>query len=170
MVIKMTEDRDWMRRMAELEDGCCVSAGGLPATLGMLQAPEQKQEQQHSFDTRRVALARFVEFSRRKLRLSVEAFASRAGVESSEVLQLEDSDAEASEPRVVFAIAKFLDADSSKLMELAGHLNSRDERLSQEAVRFAAWSQGAEPLSEDEERILGEFARVVISATNRANR
>jgi transcriptional regulator with XRE-family HTH domain len=166
MTIKMTEDQDWMRRMAELEADCCVSAGGLPATLGMLRPPaEQPQHQPTTFDTRRVALARFVEFSRRKLNLTVDEFSQRAGVDAAEVLQMEDSDALAPEPRVIFAIAAFLRSDATKLMELAGHIRSRDERLGQEAVRFAAWTQGAEPLSRDEERFLGEFARVVVSAS-----
>lgn len=165
MTIKMTEDQDWMRHMAELEEGCCVSAGGLPATLGMLRPPVEPPTQPSPFDTRRVALARFVEFSRRKLSLTVDVFAQRAGVDAAEILQMEDSDAAAPEPRVVFAIASYLRADASKLMELAGHVRPRDERLGQEAVRFAAWTQGAEPLSRDEERILGEFARVVVSAS-----
>lgn len=164
--MKMTEDREWMRRMAELEEGCCVSAGGLPATLGMLNSPEHRPEPPAAFDTRRVALARFVELSRRKLRMSVEKFAASAGLGSSEVLQLEDSDAPAPEPRVVFAVAMFLQADAPKLMELAGHIRPRDEKLNQEAVRFAACSQGAEPLTRDEERVLGEFARIVVAATD----
>jgi transcriptional regulator with XRE-family HTH domain len=164
--MKMTEDRDWMRRMAELEEGCCVSAGGLPAALGMLSAPDHHPQPPAPFDTRRVALARFVELSRRKLRLSVESFAAKAGLDATEVLQSEDSDAPAPEPRVIFALATFLRADATKLMELAGHVRPRDEKLNQEAVRFAACSQGAEPLTRDEERILGEFARVVVTATD----
>ncbi|MCB9858804.1 MAG: helix-turn-helix domain-containing protein [Phycisphaerales bacterium] len=166
MKTEMTKSLDWMRQMAKLEEGCCVSAGGLPATAGMLRPAEGRQEGQPSFDPRRVALARFVELSRRKLRLSVEDFAGRADVDPSEVLQIEDSDAPPSEPRVVFAIAQLLQADAKKLMELAGHVTSRDEQLGREAVRFAAWSQGAEPLTQDEERILGEFARVVVAATD----
>lgn len=168
MTIKMTEDQEWMRRMAELEEGCCVSAGGLPAALGMLRPPEEKPQQPAPFDTRRVALARFVELSRRKLGLSVETFAQRAQVDLAEVLQVEDGDATAPEPRVVFAVANFLSADPNKLMELAGHIRPRDEGLGREAVRFAAWTQGAEPLSRDEERILGEFARVVVTASERS--
>lgn len=168
MTIKMTEDQEWMRRMAELEEGCCVSAGGLPAALGMLRPPAEQPQQSAVFDTRRVALARFVEWSRRKLGLTVESFAQQSNLDAADVLQIEDSDAAAPEPRVVFAVAGFLKADAKKLMELAGHVVPRDERLGQEAVRFAAWTQGAEPLSRDEERILGEFARVVVSATERS--
>lgn len=165
--MKMNRDREWLRKMAELEDGCCVSAGGLPAQMGMLEPPRTDREQPVAFDARRVALARFVEFSRRKSRLSVEQFASRANLDVAEVLQVEDADAAAPEPRVIFTIACFLKADPRKLMELAGHVTPRDAKLQDEAMRFAAWSQGSEPLSQEEDRILGAFARVIVEASDR---
>lgn len=165
--MKMNQTPEWLQKMAELEDGCCVSAGGLPAQMGMLQPPRTDREQPVAFDARRIALARFVEFSRRKSRLSVEQFASRANLDVAEVLQAEDADAAAPEPRVVFAVASFLRVDPRKLMELAGHITPRDAKLQDEAVRFAAWSQGNEPLSSEEERILSQFARVIVEASDR---
>ena len=41
-------------------------------------------------------------------------------------------------------------------------------RWIREAVRFAACSQGSKPLSNDEERILREFVRVVLETNERS--
>jgi transcriptional regulator with XRE-family HTH domain len=166
---------EFVRRMFEADDGC-VSVGGLAHRVGMLRGQREESprlplvegHKGSEFDTRRVALAKFVEFSRRQRSLSVEAFAAKAAVDPAEVLQAEDEDAPSPEPRAIFAIAAFLRADASKLMELAGHVTPRDENLGKEAVRFAAWSHGSAPLSEEEQRILCEFARVVVQASERS--
>lgn len=169
-------------RTAFLEDAFsteegCLSAGGLAHELGMLQTPapdrtdrserSSSQPDERDFDPLRVALSRFVEFSRRKRKLSVSTFADKAGVEIDEVLQIEDEDAPAPEPRVIFSIAAFLKADATKLMELAGHLKPRGSPLGEEAIRFAAWAQGSKPLSKDEEKILRAFAKVVVESDER---
>lgn len=168
--LEFPKNRDaLLRRAFEAKDGC-VSVGGLAHRLDMLRAPATASSdtgKDEVFDTRRVALGKYVEFSRRFKGLSVEAFAAKANVDPAEVLQTEDIDAPAPEPRVIFALAAYLKADSTKLMELAGHLTQRDEKLGEEAIRFAAWSQGSKPLSKDEEKILAAFARVVVGATDR---
>lgn len=173
--LEFPKDREaFVRRAIEAEDGC-LSVGGLAHRLGMLRSQPDggtplpaEPPKGGEFDTRRVAFAKFVEFSRRQRGMSVEAFAAKASVDASEVLQAEDEDAPSPEPRVVFAIAAFLRADAAKLMELAGHVTPRDENLGKEAVRFAAWSHGSAPLSKEEQRILGEFARVVVQSSERS--
>lgn len=161
----------FLNRAFEASDGC-ISAGGLAHRLNMLGEQgsaegDTRRSDKGEFDARRLALGKFVEFSRRQKGLSVEDFAAKAGVDVGEVLQAEDEDAPSPEPRVIFAIAAFLRADSTKLMELAGHVTLRDETLDREAVRFAAWSHGSKPLSKEEERILREFARVIVESTDR---
>jgi transcriptional regulator with XRE-family HTH domain len=167
-------DRDaLLQRAFEANDGC-VSVGGLAHELGMLEMPPAPDDRrgapaskaEHEFNALRVALSRYVEFSRRMHKLSVEAFAAKAGIELDEVLQVEDEDALAPEPRVIFSIAAFLKADANKLMELAGHIQRRSESLGKEAVKFAAWSQGSEPLSRDEEKILRAFTEVVVESSD----
>ncbi len=168
-------DRDALLQRAFAADDGCVSVGGLAHELGMLDAPPAADDRrglvtsrtEHEFNALRIALSRFVELSRRKYKLSVEAFAAKAGIELDEVLQIEDEDAPAPEPRVIFSIAAFLKADANKLMELAGHIQRRSESLGVEAVRFAAWSQGSKPLSRDEEKILQAFTEVVVEASDR---
>lgn len=166
-----TGDRDaLLQRAFEADDGC-VSVGGLAHELGMLEMPPVPtipgaSKAEHEFNALRVALSRYVELSRRKLKLSVEAFAGKAGLELDEVLQAEDEDAPAPEPRVILSIAAFLRADANKLMELAGHTQRRDASLGREAVKFAAWSQGSKPLSRDEERILRAFTEVIVESSN----
>lgn len=166
---------EFVRRAFEADDGC-VSVGGLAHRLGMLYGQGDETAglaatDGHTggeFDTRRVALAKFVELSRRQRGLSVEAFAAGAAVDLTDVLQAEDEDAAAPEPHVIWALAAFLQADPSKLMELAGHVIPRDDKLGKEAVRFAAWSHGSAPLSNEEQRVLSEFARVVVQTPARS--
>lgn len=157
--MKRMNDHEWIRRMAEKEDGAIISAGGLAADAGMLRAgvPSFGED----FSTRRMALARFVEFSRRRLNLSVEAFAAQVGIQPLEALQLEDEDAAAPEAPAIFAVAAFLHADAAKLMELAGHVRPSDSKLAEEATRFAAWTQPTSPLSREEEQVLEHFSRAV---------
>lgn len=164
-----------LERAFAAEDGC-VSVGGLAHRFGMLrgampgpgasQVPEVGKAP--DFDARRLALAKFVELSRRGWCMTVEQFANAVGVDPEEILQAEDEDALSPEPRVVFALAKSLAADAGKLMELAGHVVAKDEAFDREAIRFAAWSRGSEPLSTDEQRILSEFAKVVVQRTDRS--
>lgn len=160
---------EFVERATAEADGC-VSAGGLAYKPGMLERPEVSAAPtpESRFDTLRVALARYIEFSRRNRGMTVEAFATRSGVDITEIIQLEDGDAPAPEPRVVFAIAGYLKADPAKLMELAGHVKLRDAKLGQEAVRFAAWSQCSQPLSKQEEEFLQAFARVVVESSERS--
>lgn len=173
--LQFPKDRDaFLNRAFEASDGYIV-AGGLAHRLNMLgkngegdsAEPQAHRNEPGEFDTRRLALAKFVEFSRRLKGLSIEAFAAKAKVDIGDVLQVEDEDAPSPEPRAIYAIAQYLRADSRKLMVLAGHVMLRDETLDREAVRFAAWSHGSEPLSKDEEKILREFARVVVESTDR---
>lgn len=157
--MKRMNSQEWIRQMAAKEDNATLSAGGLAADAGMLGG--RRDEATEGFSTHRIALARYIEFSRRRLHLSVEAFAAQAGIRPSEALQLEDEDAAAPEPPVIFAVAAFLHADAAKLMELAGHVRPRDSKLGEEAMRFAALSQPSRPLSSEEERVLEHFSRAV---------
>src|SRR5690606_13310799 len=110
---------------AEAEDNAIISAGGLAADAGMLRDHRAYGE----VSPQRLALARYIEFSRRRMNLSVEAFAAQVGIQPAEALQLEDEDAPAPEPAVLIAVAAFLHADATKLMELAGHAALRDSKL-----------------------------------------
>ena len=74
-------------------------------------------------------MGKFIELSRRQRKLRVEDSANQAGIEAAEVLQAEDEDTSATEPRVIFALANFLHADATKLLELSGHVERRTESL-----------------------------------------
>ena len=158
----------FLKRAFEAPDGC-VSVGGLAGRLEQLSGPVVERGNQEApaaeFKPGRLALGRFVELSRRKQGLSVEQFAGQARLDPTDILQVEDEDAPAPEPRVIAILASFLKVDPKKFMVLAGYLEERDDALGTQAVRFAAWSHGAEPLTKDEEQGLAEFAKVIIEST-----
>jgi len=70
-------------------------------------------------------------------------------------------------PRVLFNIAKALDIPVGGLMELAGLRQSRNEALSEAAVRFAAKAEPTAELSAQEREALEEFVRVLAERSDR---
>jgi hypothetical protein len=84
----MNNDINWLLAKAEQEDNCIISVGGLVCRL---RAEENKLVQETPEPTRRVAFARFVELSRRKLRLTVEQLAEKADVDTTQLIEIEES-------------------------------------------------------------------------------
>jgi len=165
-----TDDRDaFLERAFEAEDGC-VSVGGMAHELGMLKPPAGEHlrkttpDKGTSYKHERRMLSEFVELSRREQKLSVEAFANKANLGVEEVLQLEDPAAPSPEPRVIFEVARYLNADTKKLMELAGHTVSVDNTLEQEVIRIAACVSGSKPLDKDEQNMLRELAKLLLES------
>jgi len=71
---------EWVKARAQREpESGIMSAGGLANRLTMV------RDSGTTYDTNRQSLAKFVEFSRRKMRLSVEQLAERAQVELTDL-------------------------------------------------------------------------------------
>lgn len=149
---------EWLRRMAKLEDRCSsVSVGGLAEKLGML-GSQQLPALPPKLEAK--ALAKLVEFSRRKKRWSVEDLASRSGLTPAEALDAEEGDT-LPEPRVLFALSEVLKVSYDKLLRLTGYVTKRDQTVETAAIRFAARSESMERLNSEEEKALHEFIRAL---------
>jgi transcriptional regulator with XRE-family HTH domain len=152
--MKMNTDKNWLKKMAELEDGCVVSVGGLVESL------EQK-EQASSVIPMKPAFVRFVELARRERSLSLEQFAEKVDVDLVELVKIETEANYKPAIRTVYRIAEFLKVPQKKLLALAGLLQMKDPEFQTAALRFAARSAPVEKLSKQEHSDLEEIVKLL---------
>ena len=162
--INMT--REWASAQAKLEpDSGTTSVGGLAHRLsGMEQASDAALSPSTSTDPRRQSLGKFIELSRRRMRLSVEQLADKANIDLAELLAIEKAEDVRPEPRTVYQLAHVLRVRVEPLLELAGLVVTRTTGLTESAVRFAARSEPMEALTKDEEEALNWFVKELTRA------
>jgi transcriptional regulator with XRE-family HTH domain len=149
--------REWLRKMAEIEDTCpSVSVGGMACELDML-GPAHSNMQP--------IFGRFVEFARRQLGMSVEQLANAADIELSEIVEIEMHDANIPRVRTVFQLAKALKIPEGRLMEVAGLVTPRPE-TSHAALKFAARSEPTSKLTVIQREALEEFVKVLVEVSD----
>lgn len=157
--------REWSRTQAKNEPNTGItSVGGLAHRVSELTAANApgsfaRADYIQSTDPRRLSLGKFVELSRRRLRLSVEQLADKANVELVELLALEKAEDITPEARTIFQLAGVLNVRPEPLMELAGLVIPKTAALTDSAVRFAARSEPMQALSSDEEAALNWFVK-----------
>lgn len=152
----MNPDKNRLLRLAALEDGCSIAVGGLIAREGT--AERRTAEPSHA---NRLAFAKFVELSRRRLRLTVEALAQKADVGVDDIVNIEEGCDPSPEPRSIFKLAEILKVPQARLMELSGLAEPRDPNLQKAAIKFAAQSEPMEKLSREEAAALEEMVKVL---------
>jgi transcriptional regulator with XRE-family HTH domain len=155
MTMQMNRDESRLLRKAAEESEGVVSVGGLVTELREVAARVEGNP------GRKVAFARFVELSRRRLRLKVEDLAKKAQVDVSELLGIEQGDVECPEPRTVYRLAGVLKVPQERLLELSGLAVPRDVRFQEAAIRFVARSERMDALSREEETALQEFVKIL---------
>lgn len=157
--IHFPSDRGDFLEWATSEDDGCLSVAGLALRCGLVEVSE--------IDTRERPriLGQFLEYTRRQRRLSLEDLAKRATVALSELLAIERDNATPT-PRTLYQLAQYLNLPFGKLQELAGLAESRDERLNEAAVRFAARSEPTAQLSAAEREAYEEFIKALVESTD----
>lgn len=161
--LRLPSNRDQrIARALEAEDGC-VMAGGLPAKLGFL--PELRASPiPPASPTLNIsgmtALSRLVQLARREKGQTPEAFASKLGLDLSELVELE-SGCSLPELRVLHLVSTGLKLSYEKLQMLAGYRQARDASLERETMRFAASSGPMDKLSKSEAQALHDFVRAL---------
>ena len=162
-------NREWARSQAKTEsEGTFTSVGGLSCRMDEMAALVLKNPplliEPLVADPRRQSLGKFVELSRRRLRLSVEQLASRANVDLAGLLAIEKAEEVTPEPRTIYQLAAVLQVGVEPLLELAGLVLPKTTRLTESAVRFAARSEPMQVLSEEEEAALNWFVKELTKA------
>lgn len=151
-------NENWLRRMADLEDQCpSVSVGGMASDLGVLEIAD---------GTPTGVFGRFIEFARRKQRMSIEDLSVQIAVDLSELVALENDPDAQPRPRTVHKLATFLKLPVGPLMELSGLAESRRSNIGSAALRFAARSETSAELSPQENQAFDEFVKVIVESSD----
>lgn len=158
--MKIEFTKEWCLRMAQLEEesGAAFSAGFEHSTDDLTKSVGVEASPTHSSN---IAFGRFVQLMRRKNRLTVEKLAEAAKVDITEIIEIEEDARYVPEPRTVYQLAQQFRISVSKLMEVAGLTQAKDNWLSNEAVRFAARSESVEELNDVERAALDAFVTVL---------
>jgi len=159
LILNLTSEWAQFEAKNDLDTGF-TSVGGLACRMAAQSTPEPRVsacQSQAGADSHRVSLAKLVELSRRKLRLSVEELASKADIDLVELLAIEKAEPVDPSPRTIYQLAPVLCIRAELLMELAGLVAPRTTGLAHSAVRFAARSEPMEALSSDEDAALSWF-------------
>jgi transcriptional regulator with XRE-family HTH domain len=147
----MNTDREWLKRMAMLEDEEIVSVGGWVTDLARAGFPNRPSQ------PTRPAFRRLLKLARRERHLTMEAFARGAGIDLAELVSIEQDEESMPARDTISRIARFLDLPAEKLLALAGLAAIPDEQFSEVAARFAARSEPVQPLTREENEALAEF-------------
>lgn len=153
-------DREWLMKIIELEGDGFANAGGIRSET----LEGDVVEDVTTLHMQRKALAKFVEFSRRKMNLTQIQLAERIDADAAEIIEIEDGSAESVEPSTVYALAQTFNVPQQSLMALAGLTAMRDKSLAEGSIRFAACSNISTPLEQGEEDALNAFVRTLVAA------
>jgi HTH-type transcriptional regulator, competence development regulator len=148
---------DWCLRMAQIEGDDEIGAGLIAAdpTFDGEALPAASAEEPS------VAFGRFVRLMRRNRGLSIEKLAETVDVDLTELVAIEDDARHKPEIRTIYQLANFFDVPRTNLMQVAGLLVAQDNRLVNEAVRFAARSDPVAALNPEERAALEAFVAVL---------
>lgn len=107
-----------------------------------------------------IAFGTLIELSRRKHRLTIEQLADEAIIDVAELVAIERKQSGyVPKPRTIHQLAAFFHLPEKGLMKLSGAVVSRDEKLRNAALRFAAKSAGLDKLTKSEEELLHEIVK-----------
>lgn len=155
--MKLAITREWFEGKAMLEGELEIAAGILARDPFPENATEEDSVAELVAPTR-IAFGSLVEYMRRRRGLSMEKLAETAKIEISEVMNIERDAHFRPEPRTVYQIALTFNLPNKALMQLSGNSMAQDNRVHEQALRFAARSgESVQNLSREEQRALEEF-------------
>jgi len=149
--------KDWCLRMAQIGGDDEIGAGLVAAdpTFDGEAVPAVPAEEPS------VAFGRFVRLMRRSRGLTIEKMAETVDVEITELVAIEDDTRHKPDVRTVYQLANFFDVSRPNLMQIAGLVVAHDNRLVNEAARFAARSDPVAALTPEERAALEAFVAVL---------
>jgi DNA-binding XRE family transcriptional regulator len=156
--MKYNISKDWCARMASNEDGGEIGAGILAVDPFFETVSSVNTA---TVDEPNIAFGRFISLMRRKHRLTIEALAQEADLDTLALIEIEEDTRYKPEVRTVYQLANYFDVPRPKLMQIAGLTAPKDDCLFQQAVKFAASSESVEDLTAQERAALEAFVAVL---------
>jgi transcriptional regulator with XRE-family HTH domain len=139
-------DDNWVLRMAAAEEGQSIEVGGLYGKYRV-----------GGTNASRRSLGKFLELSRRQLRLTLEELATNAQVTLSDVVALESGNGGPQHAQALTRLSHFLKVDADPLLELAGLKTAANRQLEKAALEFTARTEPTTPLDPHEKAALEKF-------------
>lgn len=156
--MKFEFSKDWCLRMAQVGGDDEIGAGLVAADPVF---DGEAQPVASSAEEPSVAFGRFVRLMRRNHGLTIEKLAETADIEIAELVAIEDNARHKPEVRTVYQLANFFRVSRPNLMQIAGLVVAQDNRLVNEAARFAARSDPVAALTPEERAALDAFVAVL---------
>lgn len=156
--MKIEITKEWCLRMAAIEANAEIGAGlyALDPVFDGETIPAKETNEESG-----IAFGRFIRLMRRDRGLTLEKLAEDADVEVAELVEIEDDTHHKPEPRTVYQLANYFRLPRNNLLQVAGLTTPRDNRLVDEAVRFAARSEPVVELTSEERAALEAFVAIL---------
>lgn len=111
-------------------------------------------------------LGALVQMLRRRKHLSIDELARGAHVDAAELRRIELDPAFDPNPRTIFQLERYFELRERSLVVLSGAVDVDDD-VREEAVRFAANSEGISGLSKEQRKLLNQFVKFLREHTDR---
>ena len=161
--------KEWLRRKIDSDPDVEVEAG--PdlndwALLGGLDDEILQEENLATVRDRqviplRMSLGLLVRQLRLRDGLTVEALAKEAEVSEEELNQVEHNPNYTARPRLIYNLSEYFEVRLEDLSQLAGTTRKVDRKLYNTAVKYAAMSDEAAVLTEEQREILDGFVAML---------
>jgi HTH-type transcriptional regulator, competence development regulator len=155
--MKTEFNEEWCLNMARLEGDAEIGVGAF--AFDPIFDGELIEQRKH--DEPVVAFGRFVRLMRRRRNMDIEKLADTADIDIEELVSIEDDPHFRPEVRTVYQLSMFFDLPRESLLQIAGLTRPKDDRIYQEAVRFAARSEPVAALTPEEREALEAFVAVL---------
>lgn len=161
--------KEWLQRMIDSNLDVEVEAGPELndwALLGGLEEETLQEENLANVEERqvvplRMSLGTLVRQLRLRDGLTVEALAREAKVSEEELSQVEHNPNYTARPRLIYNLSEYFEVRLENLSQLAGTTHKIDRRLYNTAVKYAAMSDAAAVITEEQREILNEFVAML---------
>lgn len=161
--------QEWLRRKIESDPDVDVEAGPTLDDWALLaDFGEESVESTNLATIRerhvvplRMSLGLFVRQLRMRDGLTVEALALKASVSEEELNQVEHNPNYTARPRLIHNLSEYFDVRLEDLSQLAGATHKVDRQLYNTAVRYAAKSDEAAVLTQQQKEILAGFVSLL---------
>ena len=167
--MKMLVNSEWLRKKIGVEPEGIDCEAGIPVeslqsirmffpsnvTAFVSHVDEQRILQMKS------AFGLMIKQLRLRDSLTIELLAEKADVQVEELENIECDPHYQARPRTVSKLAGTFGVSLPKMMELSGVANVGDDTLTDEALKFAAKSNGVSSLNNEEKKVLNEFVKML---------
>lgn len=163
--MKMLISPAWLRQKIESEPDVDIEVGIPMETLDSLDMflPNEFRTDLAPRNLRdikiKTAYGMLIRNLRRKRKLTTQQLAEKAKIDEKEVISIEHNPSYQTRPRTVYQLSEYFNIDRNRLAILSGTVKVHDDSFEEEALKFAAKSNGVSTLNKSEQAALNEFVK-----------